>query len=241
MKPSQTTLLIGGLLVIGLTAGAVGWYQKNQLLEEPGITWRPIPDSSKVEILLPDQLPGYVSESLPVTQEELEMLPPDTSFGRRRYVAADGLAVDLSVVVMGGDRSSLHRPQACLPAQGWMIRTQEVTSVRIAQPHPYDLTFNKLSNDKEWVQDGRTNRYESLYLYWFVSRNRLAVQRRDWVMSTAKTMITTGRVERWAYVTIAASCPAGFTGVIYPRLVQFLQVAVPEFQVPAGPTPDSPS
>src|SRR4051794_23766549 len=44
-------------------------------------------------VLLPEKVPGFVLDNplrTPISQMELSVLPPDTIFGRKRYVADDG-------------------------------------------------------------------------------------------------------------------------------------------------------
>ena len=51
----------------------------------------------------------------------LGALPEDTSFGARLYTAPDQFGLLMNVVLMGTDRTSLHKPQFCLTGQGWAI------------------------------------------------------------------------------------------------------------------------
>ena len=47
--------------------------------------------------------------------------------------------IENNVVLMGHDRTSIHKPEYCLPGQGFTIDHREVVDIPIAQPHPYDL------------------------------------------------------------------------------------------------------
>jgi len=232
MRSRQLAVLFGGLAVIGLTVGAVASYQQNQRLGKPGVRYQEIAGSVAVEVLLPQDLPGYRSESLPVTQEELDMLPKDTSFGRRRFVAPDGLAFDLSVVVMGGDQSSIHRPQSCIPAQGWTITRQDTDTIRIQGTDTYDLNYNRLLNSKTVPVEGNPVPVESFYVYWFAADGKVTASRERRIVSTAWHMLTAGEVERWAYVSVHSAFRAGASEAVYPRIRAFLETAVPELQLP---------
>ncbi len=76
----------------------------------------------------PVELPAFlgtewIGRRAEVTAVEREILPPDTGFARKNYVAVADPArpVFLSVVLSGRDRTSIHRPELCLVGQGWTI------------------------------------------------------------------------------------------------------------------------
>ncbi|MDB6167539.1 MAG: eight transrane protein EpsH, partial [Verrucomicrobia bacterium] len=65
----------------------------------------------------------WIGRRAEVSPVEREILPADTGYARRDYVAvADARQrVFLSVVLSGRDRTSIHRPELCLVGQGWSI------------------------------------------------------------------------------------------------------------------------
>ena len=91
-------------------------------------------------VALPAQIFDCTSAPTPVTKLELDWLPPDTTYGRRRYSFPDKTWIESSVVLMGQDRTSIHKPEYCLPGQGFTIDLREVVTIPIQQPHIYDLT-----------------------------------------------------------------------------------------------------
>ena len=66
-------------------------------------------------------IPGFVSEEIPVSEAELHTLPDDTRFDKRLYTAPDGCWFQVSVVIGGKSKSSIHRPEMCLPSQGFQM------------------------------------------------------------------------------------------------------------------------
>ncbi|MDP6754477.1 MAG: hypothetical protein QGF56_12380, partial [Verrucomicrobiota bacterium] len=70
-------------------------------------------------VALPAQVVDCTSRLTPVTKLELDWLPDDTTYGRRRYTLPDGSWIENSVVLMGQDRTSIHKPEYCLPGQGF--------------------------------------------------------------------------------------------------------------------------
>ena len=78
------------------------------------------------------EIPGCKSEPVEVTEAERFVLPDDTSIDKRRYEDADGSWALVSLVLSGRARQSIHRPELCLPAQGFQMmapRTAEVGGV----------------------------------------------------------------------------------------------------------------
>lgn len=77
------------------------------------------------------EIKGFASEPIAISEAERTVLPADTEIDKRRYVSPDGEFL-VSVVVGGRSKSSIHRPELCLPAQGFQMaspRTVEVGGV----------------------------------------------------------------------------------------------------------------
>ena len=73
------------------------------------------PEAKLVEIA------GYTSEPVEVSEAEHHTLPADTLFDKRRYEDADGNWYQVSMVIGGKSKSSIHRPELCLPTQGFQM------------------------------------------------------------------------------------------------------------------------
>jgi hypothetical protein len=63
---------------------------------------------------------GYQSEELEPSEAELTILPRDTVLKKRLYTGDDGWFL-VSAVIGGRYKSSIHRPELCLPAQGYKM------------------------------------------------------------------------------------------------------------------------
>lgn len=242
MKCSQLIIAVTALALMLGAAGVLGRLKAKQNLGEPGVKTRPIPDSLRLEILLPERVLGFESEALDPGEDALTALPQDTSFGQRRYRAEDGFETALNVVLMGSDRTSIHKPQFCLTGMGWRIDSTETDTVRIYRPHPYDLPVVKLLASREVSAGGQTGTLRGVYVYWFVCDGAISGEpsgaERMWWM--AKELLRTGVLQRWAYVTSFSVCLPGEEEATYKRMRRFLALAVPEFQLVADP-PDGES
>jgi len=79
-------------------------------------------------VVLPE-VPGYVLQTLEPSEAELTVLPADTQIVKGQYAAEDGTWFLVSAVIGGRSKSSIHRPELCLPAQGFQMRDPQETSV----------------------------------------------------------------------------------------------------------------
>lgn len=229
--------------LMGLTAGFLTRMQGNQRLGQPGL--RIVAETLYTErggvaatnaIHLPRQVLEYQSKPLEVTELELGWLPPDTTYGRRRYIASDNDWLDIQVVLMGQDRTSIHKPQYCLEGQGFAIERTESTSIPIALPHAYQLPVTKLSIAKEVKgANGQKAKYHGFYVYWFLTDKLLTADHRQRIWWMARDLVRTGTLQRWAYVSAFVVCLPGQEEAASRRLTRFLQAAVPEIQLVAGP------
>src|SRR3989440_13050846 len=124
--------------------------------------------------------PAAVSSSLPqdvgdwdgtdqaITQFERDVLGPDTKFARKLYRNPRGDEIFASIVFSGPDmNTSIHRPERCLPAQGWTI----VDSKTVVLPIGKGLKATRLHNIRNVrASNGQSVTIHSLNYYWFVGR-----------------------------------------------------------------------
>ena len=187
-------------------------------------------------VALPEEVPGYESSTLPVTMVELGWLPPDTTYGRRKYRGLDKFEITTSIVLMGGDRGSIHKPQICLTGQGWTITETKTMKVPMAQPVPYDLPVMRLVARKKWAPPGQQPvEYSAVFLYWFVADGQLTPHHGERMWWMARDLLTKGTLQRWAYVSYLAVCMPGQEEKAYDRLSRFIARTVPEYQLVPSP------
>lgn len=93
-----------------LTCAAM-WYQA--LTPEPVVAEAP-------EVALVD-IAGFSYRELEPGEAELTILPSDTRFIKRLYESDDGRWFQVTVVIGGASKSSIHRPELCLPTQGFQM------------------------------------------------------------------------------------------------------------------------
>jgi hypothetical protein len=242
MKRRKAINLALALLLMAGTAGLLGQLRAHQRLGRPGVKTSPLPGSSiKLQVELPERVLDYQSQAVETDTNVLNILPPDTSFGQRRYRAPDGLVTVMSVVLMGTDRTSMHKPEFCLGGSGFSIDqgASKEERVRINQPRPYDLPVMKLVTAKEIEANGQRIPLRGVYAYWFVAEDCCTAQhwqRMWWLM---EHMVRTGVLQRWAYISCFSICAPGQEEAAFDRMKKFLAAAVPQFQL--FPRPEDPA
>lgn len=234
MKTTQKTiLLIATLLLIVSTGFALTWFRSHQKLGKPGLKATPIPDSVVMKIELPEKVLDFTSTNIPPAEVVTNYLPRDTSYAQRRYEAPDGFWVSGNVILMGSDRSSIHRPEYCLPGQGWQIRSQSEEQLTISKPSPYQISIAKWTLlTKEKLPDGTQRDVAGLYVFWYVADNEQTPRTKDRMWWTTRDLLTSGVLQRWAYVSFFTACLPGQEDAAFERIKSLIAASVPEFQLP---------
>ncbi len=223
--------LVSALLLMAVASGAIFKLQARQTLGRPGVLAEPQTDSKRWRIPLPEQVAEMTSQAVEPVEEELTGLPPDTSFGKRLYRAADGSPLLLQVVLMGRDRTSIHQPQYCLTGQGWLIEKTEEVRLPVARPQPHEIPALKLTASKVFTaENGQRVPVRAIYVYWFVADGALTAHRSERLRWMAEELLRTGTLQRWAYVACLVQCPPGEEDKAFARVKEFVAEAVPEFQ-----------
>lgn len=233
MKTQKTILLTATLLLIASTGFALTWFRAHQKLGKPGLKATPIPGSVVMNIELPEKVLEFTSTNIPPAEVVTNYLPRDTSYAQRRYEAPDGFWVTGNIILMGSDRTSIHKPEYCLPGQGWRIVSQEEQNLTITQPSPYPMTIAKwklLTQEK--LPDGSQRDVAGLYVFWYVADNELTTRTKDRMWWTTRDLLKTGILQRWAYVSYFTACLPGQEDAAFERMKSLIVASVPEFQLP---------
>lgn len=236
MKKRPLLILFTTLALMGVTAGVLTRVGKSHKLGRPGVKTSPLPGSRNLQIYLPEKVLDYKSEPMPIAAIVTNTLPRDTSIGQRFYKSPEGLQLLMNVVLMGSDRTSIHKPQICLTGWGWKITRTEPFELPMTRPHPYRLPVMKLTATRRVTKaDGRDAELRGVYVYWFVSADRITAEHGQRMWWMAKELLQTGVLERWAYVAVFGVCEPGKEDAVYERMTRFIQDATPQFQLVAGP------
>lgn len=181
-----------------------------------GLNFQPV----GIDLDLPKMVGGaWYGRELKISDLEIDTLGRDTEFSRKSYTNARGDEVQVSVVLSGQDmNTSIHRPERCLPAQGWTIADSSPLVIPIGERGAFTATrlYNmRVDMDRETKKprlgrDGKPVTIHHLSYYWFVGNKETTPSHftRTWIDISDR--LTHGYNQRWAYVTVSATITEGF-------------------------------
>ncbi len=204
-----------------------------------------LPKSTKsspagIAMTLPNNVGDWIGTDAPVTEKEREVLAKDTEFARKTYTNLEGDSIYVSIVMSGDDMTnSIHRPERCLPAQGWNLQGSEKRVLPIVGGG--QLAATQLHSGREVQRTDQTRgKVENLSYYWFVGYNDVTASHLARTGIDLRDRILYGYNQRWAYVTVAAIVTKGW---VTPQrsetetvaiLEKFIQQLAPQLQRPDG-------
>jgi EpsI family protein len=164
-----------------------------------------------VDAELPKMVGGWYGQDMNVSDKEKTVLGEDkgTSIVRKAYRNGVGYEIVASIVLSGEDMSrSIHRPERCMPAQGFNVIDK--SAVPVVLPDRGMMRITRLQNVRNApVEDGTTNSIYNITYYWFVGHTDTTDSHivRTWL--DMKDRLVHGYNQRWAYITVAAQMPPG--------------------------------
>ena len=194
---------------------------------------------------LPTLVGEYWGTSEPVSPSELALLPADTEFEKKIYQDLSGNSLTAQVVLSGGEKRSIHRPEVCLPGQGWSIQSGEVVPITLANGRTLDVMKLTLNREIETAPGERKN-LKSYFLYWFVGKDTTTPYHWVRLAKTNWDMVTKKLQHRWAYVIVSAPVLEGFKPdaksdqQTLDMLKDFIRQSVPKFQLSEMPQDERP-
>ena len=138
-----------------------------------------------------------------LTEAERQLLPADTEGARRLYRDKSGDQLFCSIVLAGRDVTSIHRPEFCLPGQGWNIQGEHVQTVPVAGVPGGSLGVMRMNAlHSVSLTNGRTVQQRAVFVYWFIGKNRVTPYHWQRIFWTACDRVLHNTNHRWAYVLI---------------------------------------
>jgi EpsI family protein len=161
----------------------------------------------RVRMELPDLIGGWAGKPAEVSQREHDGLAPDTQFCRKMYSDGFGNQILVSIVLSGNDLdNSIHRPERCLPAQGWTIADSSSLSLPVAAAPDGRLPVTRLRNMRQVREpDGKIGELYNLDYYWFIGYSDITASHFQREFIDMKDRLLHGYNQRWAFVTVAAN------------------------------------
>lgn len=195
-----------------------------------------------IAMTLPRSVGDWIGHDAPVTTKELEVLGKDTQFARKMYYDLAGDQIYVSIVLSGEDMTtSIHRPERCLPAQGWTVQASTKRNIDI--PNGKSLEVTKLLDGQILrTRDNQQVMVHNLNYYWFIGYHNMTGSHLSRTSIDLRDRILYGYNQRWAYVTVAANVTKG---IALPERTEdetsaiiegFIRELIPLLQKPDGDT-----
>ena len=156
------------------------------------------------------ELAGYATddekfaEQQKVSEGELTILPKDTRIVKKMYESRSGAQFLASFVVGGTSRASIHRPELCLPSQGYVMSNPRNFDVAGRPWHVIDI-----------AKPGGSSAMEAYTFFNQEGFRTASHTRRIWQDVIDRSVLN--RVDRWVMLTVHA------LGATEADLLEFLK------------------
>lgn len=120
-----------------------------------------------IQLSLPLRFQGYEGQAFDMTANERSVLDEGVELSRIFYASPDARRVLATVIVGGPGKRTLHRPEVCLPGQGWIISSSSNVPIVLAGGQTVTVTLLRLFRDATKDQ-GRRIRVRALNFYWYI-------------------------------------------------------------------------
>lgn len=191
--------------IILLLSGATAWLCRSSPVARGG-------EDAGVLAELPLVAGGYVGEAQEQSDMEKKLLPADTTQIKRTYRTPGRRAEDrdvahASLVIAGQDTRAIHRPEVCLPGQGWTITASRVLPVEL--PTGQQLYVRDLSLERLDQRSADRRVIKAHYIYWFVGKDVTTTSdaKRQWLSFSDSVFRQVNH--RWAYPSVMAFVTQG--------------------------------
>jgi hypothetical protein len=162
-----------------------------------------------VIMALPDRVGAFDGREQEPSEGEKNVLPKDTEIVKKTYSDPSGDVINAQIVLSGAEKRSIHRPEVCLPAQGWSINRRETFPVTLADGRTITVMADYISRPVE-ISPGVSRTLESIYCYWFVGNHVTTPSHVMRLLLTSWDRIVHRKNHRWAYVAVSAPVLQGF-------------------------------
>ena len=199
-----------------------------------------------VILTLPHRVGEWWGVDQAISLSEKTLLPSDTTFARKNYESLDGDSIMFSIVLSGADKRSIHRPEICLPGQGWTIHGGQVVPILLHSGRTLQAMNLTLSRPIR-LNNGQQKEIYAYYMYWFVGDGVETPNHwmRLWLASWDRVVHHVNH--RWAYVIVNSMItqdlkPRGKDPVeTLAMMKDFVADIVPSFQITEGATENPPA
>jgi exosortase len=123
-----------------------------------------------VKLALPLSVGDYQGREFDMTAQEKNLLDEGVKLVRNVYASSAGRQIMATVILSGFVKRSLHRPEVCLPNQGWTVVDRTPIPLRLENGQEITVIMMRVFRDVE-PTPGTRIRTRALNFYWYVGSN----------------------------------------------------------------------
>jgi len=172
-------------------------------------TQKPGKSEPSVKMELPEKIGDFTGEPVEVSESEIALLPDDTEFAKMLYTDSTGNQVSCQIVLAGADQRSIHRPEVCLPGQGWRINSSQVIAIPIEGGRTLRVMELVLTQQVPGP-DGKPRTLTSIFNYWFVGNGLTTPSHLVRRLHNYRDLLLHNINHRWAYMIVSGHVTEGF-------------------------------
>jgi hypothetical protein len=172
----------------------------------------PMPTSAGgagVIMSLPSSVDSFQGRDQQASEGERTVLPKDTKIIKKAYTNPSGEIINAQIVLSGAEKRSIHRPELCLPAQGWSINGRQYLPVKLADGRSITVMCDTITRQVE-VAPGVSKPFTSLFCYWFVGDGTTTASHTMRILLTSWDRVVHHKNHHWAYIAVSAPVLEGF-------------------------------
>lgn len=158
---------------------------------------------------LPQHIGRFMGKPQDLSEGEKYVLPKDTELVKESYSDPFGDEINAQIVLAGAEKRSIHRPELCLPAQGWSIDGRESIPVKLSDGRNISVMKVSISRPLE-ISPGISRSLKGVYCYWFVGNGVTTPSHITRLLLTSWDRVVNRKNHRWAYVAVSAPVLEGF-------------------------------
>ena len=192
--------LVLPLAVLGVCAGTdIGFH-----VAAPGVRLKP---GDSKQPYLPLSLGDYQGREFEMTAAEKNLLDEGVKLSRDVYASVAGRQIMATIIVSGFEKRSLHRPEVCLPNQGWTVTDRTPISLQLADGREISLMMMRIFRDVE-PRPGERIRSRAINFYWYIgSDGTSCADHYEHIFLSYYDAVFRNLQHRWAMASIFVPLP----------------------------------
>lgn len=156
---------------------------------------------------LPLSLGDYQGREYDMTTDEKNLLDEGVRLARNVYASAAGRQIMATVILSGFEKRSLHRPEVCLPNQGWTVTDRTQIPLRMKDGREITIMMMRIFRDAE-PQPGVRVRTRAVNFYWYIgSDGTSCADHYEHVFLSYYDSVFRNIQHRWAMASIYVPLP----------------------------------